>query len=85
MLKIYYSPRFAKRFKRLPQRIKYKAFEKERLFRKDPFDAGLKTHKLHGGLSDCWSFSVDYSVRIIFSFEGESVVRFHTIGGHEAY
>ncbi len=85
MLKILYSPRFAKRFKKLPERIREQAARKESIFREDPFDDRLRTHKLHGDLADCWVFSVDYATRIIFSFEKDGVVHFHAVGGHDLY
>jgi mRNA-degrading endonuclease YafQ of YafQ-DinJ toxin-antitoxin module len=85
MLTLLYSSRFARKFKKLSRRLQEQVLEKESVFRHDPFDARLKTHKLHGELSDCWSFSIDYDVRIIFSFEEEGVVRMHTIGGHDIY
>lgn len=85
MLTILYTPRFAKEFKKLPRRVQEQVLEKEQTFRKDPFDPRLRTHKLHGDLSNYWSYSVDYSTRIIFSFEGKSTVRLQTVGGHEIY
>ena len=85
MLKILYSPRFAKRFRKLPERIREQAYAKELIFRADPFDARLKTHKLHGDLADCWAFSIDHGTRIIFSFEKDGVVHFHSVGGHDLY
>lgn len=85
MLKILYSPRFAKRFRKLPWRVRAQAMEREVIFRADPFDARLKTHKLHGELVDCWAFSIDHSTRIIFSFEKDGVVYFHAVGGHDLY
>lgn len=85
MLKILYSPRFAKRFKKLSQSIKEKAIEKEKIFRQNPFDGRLRTHKLHGEMDNCWAFSVDYSTRIIFSFENNEIIHFHTIGSHDLY
>lgn len=82
---ILYSPRFAKRFKKLPADIRRKAAEKEGIFRNDPFDARLRTHKLHGDLAGCWAFWVDYQTRIIFTFEEDGVVHFHTVGSHDVY
>lgn len=36
---------------------------------KNPFDAKLKTHKLHGKLMRLWACHVEYDYRIVFAFE----------------
>ena len=84
-MQIFYSPEFKRRYKRLPSEIQQKAEEKEIIFRKDPFDPRLKSHKLHGRLSDFWAFSIDERYRIIFRFFGNDKVKFYAIGGHEIY
>ena len=53
------------------------------IFQSDPFDSRLKAHKLSGTLGDLWSFSVDYDVRVIFSFVETNRVLFIDIGTHE--
>ena len=67
-MKIYYSSKFAKEYKRLPLKIKLAAEKREKIFRKNPHDPRLKTHKLTGKLKDYYSFSIDYQHRIIFEF-----------------
>jgi len=47
-MEIIYSPKFAREYKNLPLEIKKIAEVKEAIFRSNPFDAHLKTHKLHG-------------------------------------
>lgn len=84
-MKIFYSPRFSRQYKKLPQEIRVKAREKEVIFRANPYDNLLKTHKLNGKLADFWSFSVDYKIRIIFEFQEKDVVIFHDIGDHDIY
>jgi addiction module RelE/StbE family toxin len=54
----------------------------------DPFDPKLKTHKLKGDLSNCWSCSISYSDRIIFQFvenpeTAEEEIFLVTIGSHD--
>ncbi len=85
MPEIHYSPRFARRFKKLSKTLKFSAQEKEIIFRNDPFDPRLKTHKLHGDLAGRWAFSISFEHRIVFSFENDGIVRFHDIGGHDVY
>lgn len=84
-MKIIYSSKFAKEYKKLPRRIKLIAEKKEKIFRKDPFDSSLKTHKLSGKLKDFYSFSINYQYRVIFEFKDKGVVWFHKVGTHEIY
>ena len=53
------------------------------IFQTNPFDPRLKTHRLAGQLQGFWSFSVDYDVRVVFSFAEPSRVLFVDIGTHE--
>jgi proteic killer suppression protein len=84
-MEISYSPKFARQYKKLSREIKDKAKEKEALFRINPFDNKLKTHKLNGEFKDYWSFSVDYEIRIIFRFLDANTVRFLFVGDHDIY
>jgi mRNA-degrading endonuclease YafQ of YafQ-DinJ toxin-antitoxin module len=70
-MKIYYSSKFAKEYKKLSSSVKKKAESVEKIFRKDPFSPQLKTHKLKGRLKDYWSFSIDYKCRVIFEFKNK--------------
>lgn len=84
-MKIYYSSKFAKEYKKLPLKVKLSAEKREKVFRKDPFNPSLKTHKLTGKLKDYHSFSLDFHYRIIFEFVEKDIVWFHTVGTHEIY
>lgn len=84
-MEIVYSPQFLREYRRLAPEIKDRAEEKEKIFRNDPFDARLKTHKLSGRLEGFLSFSVDYRHRIIFKFYNSKIVRFYAIGDHSLY
>lgn len=84
-MKIIYSGKFIKEYRKLPKQIKLLAEEKETIFKQNPFDFRLKTHKLKGKLKEFYAFSVAYSWRIIFHFESEDIVGFDTIGTHEIY
>lgn len=84
-MKIIYLTKFAREYKKLPAEIKEMAEKKERIFRKNPFDTRLQTHKLHGELSDFWAFSINYQYRIIFDFADKNTVRFYSIGKHDIY
>lgn len=84
-MNIFYSTKFAKEYKRLPLPIKVIAEERELYFRKDPFNAKLKTHKLTGKLKGFWAFSIDRKTRIIFEFIDKNTVHFHSVGSHQIY
>ena len=84
-MKIYYSSKFAKEYKRLPKKVKLSAEEKEIVFRKDPFDKRLKTHKLSGKLKDYWAFSITYQDRVLFRFISRNEAIFYKIGSHAIY
>ena len=84
-MEIFYSPRFRREYRELPAETKEKAKKKERIFRTNPFDSRLKTHKLGGRLADFWSFSIDYRYRIIFKFLDEKKILFFVVGDHSVY
>lgn len=84
-MRIYYSSKFLREYKTLSQRLKIVAEKKELIFRKNPFDARLDTHKLHGRLKEFWAFSIDTRNRVIFEFTGKDTVWFHAVGGHSIY
>lgn len=84
-MKIIYSPRFVKDYKKLPLKVKLQAEKKEEIFRKDPFHTSLKTHKLKGQLEEFYSFSINYQYRIVFHYEDTHTIAFDEIGTHEVY
>jgi len=84
-MEIRYSPKFKRQYKKLPEDIKTRAEKMEAVFRKNPFDPRLKTHKLHVSQDGFMSFSVDYSYRIIFEFYNADTVIFYEIGTHDIY
>ncbi len=84
-MQIIYTNEFIRLFKKLPLGVKKEAIKKESIFKKDPFDYRLKTHKLSGKLKDCYAFSVSYSDRIIVEFCKNDIVYFHSVGRHNIY
>jgi addiction module RelE/StbE family toxin len=86
MIEIAFSSSFKRAFK---HKIAGNIERKERfrvkleIFRGNPFEANLKTHKLSGKLKDYWSFSVEYDLRIIFYFAEDEKVFFVDIGSHK--
>lgn len=84
-MKIYYSSKFAREYKKLPLTIKYKAEKQEKIFRNNPLSPKLKTHKLSGPLKDFWAFCINHRYRIIFEFINEKTIWFHSVGDHSIY
>ena len=84
-MKIFYSTKFASEYRKLTLRVKKIAEEKEQIFRKNPFDPKLKTHKLKGNLKGFLSFSINRKYRIIFEFVNSNTVWFHSVGEHSIY
>jgi len=82
---VHYAPHYLKSYGRLPERIKRLQNEKERMFRRNPFEAILRTHKLKGKLAELWSYSVNWQCRVLFRFIDERTVIFYDIGTHEIY
>jgi mRNA-degrading endonuclease YafQ of YafQ-DinJ toxin-antitoxin module len=66
-MQIIYSPQFKREYSQLPDIVKRKAEKKEKIFRTNPFDNRLKTHKLGKRLAGLWSFSIDYRYRIFLN------------------
>ena len=78
-------PIFERHYKKLPNSIKKKAKEKEKIFRENPFNPILKTHKLSGKYKECWAFWITYSYRIKFIFLSDREALFLDIGAHDIY
>ena len=84
-MEIQYLPKFLKQYQKIPLKVKIKAEKQEIIFRKNPFDPRLKTHRLTGNLKEFWAFSIDYQYRIIFQFADENTIWFYSIGTHAIY
>ena len=82
---INYSSHFIKQFRKLTKEKQQLAIKRERILIKNPFDSRLKTHKLSGELKNYWSYSINYSDRIIFRFINDREVLFYRIGDHDIY
>lgn len=81
-MEIFYSPQFLKSFKKLPKEIQDLFRVKEIIFRKNPFNPILGTHKLKG--ENRWSFCVTYKIRVIFNFQNDTYILVN-IGDHSIY
>jgi len=84
-MKILYHKKFHKLYYKLSDQLKSLIEEKTNIFNKNPFDAQLKTHKLHGKFDGFYSFSVNYEIRIIFEIIEINTAMFYLIGRHDIY
>jgi mRNA-degrading endonuclease YafQ of YafQ-DinJ toxin-antitoxin module len=85
VVKIYYTNKFISSYKKLPELIKVKAEKNEKIFKMNPFDPRLDTHKLSGKLREYWSFSITGKYRIAVKFLGDKEVLFLKAGTHNIY
>ena len=65
------------------QAVEILFWQKLEVFRQDPFDPRLKTHRLAGKLERYWAFSVAYDCRVIFRFLSDERAVLADIGSHE--
>jgi len=84
-MEIHYSNKFSHEYRKLSLFVKKHAEAKERIFRKNPFNPRLETHKLKGRLKGFWSFSIDKNYRIIFEFITKQEIWLHSVGTHDIY
>ena len=84
-MQIFHSSKFAREYRALPDGIRLSLEQKIILFRKNPFDRQLKTHKLSGRFSRFWSFSVNQKYRVIFRFIKNNAIWFLSVGDHSIY
>lgn len=84
-LKLKFSATFSKKLNKLarkkPQTIR-RYFVKLKIFRENPREPSLKTHKLSGNMKDKYAFFVESDCRVIFSWNGDEV-EFVLIGKHD--
>jgi plasmid maintenance system killer protein len=80
-----YKPSFVRQLNKLPTAIQDEVFEKLELFKNVENHQKLKVHKLKGKLQSFYSFSVNYSHRIVFAYETKNDVVFISIGDHDIY
>lgn len=82
-----YTPGFLRMLKALPALLQEEAIEKIEQFKDEKNHAALKVHKLKGRLAGRYGFSVNYHVRIIFTFlktkPREALLL--AIGDHDVY
>lgn len=82
MLKITYSDRFKKHYKKLSADEKSQFRRKLVIFADNPLHPSLRTKRIKG-TDSLFEFSVNMNIRVIWFYEGESLVAFVDIGHHD--
>jgi mRNA-degrading endonuclease RelE of RelBE toxin-antitoxin system len=85
MLELIYAPSFIRELKKLEKDLRDEVLEKLELFKNPSNHKQLKVHKLKGYLKNSYSFSVNYSFRIVFSYASKKSVNVLAIGDHGIY
>ena len=80
--KITYTKRFLKNFKRLNAAEKAQLKKKLELLMQDPFYPSLRTKRIQGTAS-LFEFSVNMDVRVIWEYEGDTLILLLDIGHHD--
>lgn len=83
-MKIAYYPSFMRQLKKLTLDLQEEVFEKIEIFEENHMHPSLKTHKLKGKMGYLYSFSVNYSWRIVFEIDNNEAL-FLEIGTHDLY
>lgn len=82
MLKITFTDRFQKHYKSLTETEKKQFKAKLSIFAENPMHPSLRVKKIQG-TSDLFEFSVNMDIRVIWFYEGESLVALVDIGHHD--
>lgn len=85
MIEIIYAPNFVKQLKKIEQSLQEEVLEKIDLFKNRDNHKYLKVHKLHGKFNKCFSFSVNYNVRIVFEHIKNNRIALLSVGDHDIY
>ena len=84
-MKVVFTPAFLRQVKKLPISLQNETIEKTELLKEVRNHKSLRVHKLKGPLMGCYSFSVNYKIRIVFEYISRDEVVFHAIGDHGIY
>jgi mRNA-degrading endonuclease YafQ of YafQ-DinJ toxin-antitoxin module len=85
MFEIVISKQFARQFRKLDNHLKDEVVEKLELLKDPTNHHALKVHKLNGRLTNKYSFSVNYKVRVVFSYPVPTEIFLLLVGSHVVY
>lgn len=84
-MEVHYTPTFIKQYNNLPNSLQEEVLEKIELFKNKNNHTALKVHVLHGKLKNYYSFSVNYSHRIVFEYLSKKEIVLLKVGNHDIY
>lgn len=82
---ILFTPELKRDYRKLSKAAQASVKGRGKLLQENPFHPLLRTHKLTGSLKGCWSFSVDFRVRVIFLFASQEEILLLRVGDHSIY
>jgi mRNA-degrading endonuclease YafQ of YafQ-DinJ toxin-antitoxin module len=85
MLEIVVSKQFNRLFRKLDPNLQEEVLEKVELLKNPANHQSLKVHKLSGKFEGNYSFSVNYKIRVIFSYPIATEAFLLLIGNHDLY
>lgn len=85
MYQISFKSAFIKQIKDLDEGLCQEVLKRVELLKHKSNHRMLKVHKLHGGLSNYFSFSINYRIRAVFQFEFKNEIVLLAIGNHDIY
>ncbi len=80
--KLTFTPRFEKNFQKLSQTEKKQVRNKLNLLAENPMHPSLRTKRIQG-TSDLFECSVNMDIRIIWYYEGDTMIFLLDIGHHD--
>lgn len=81
-MKIQYTPKFKKQYKKLSKKLQIQFDERLILFIEEPTNPVLRVHPLKGAYSGYWSMNISGDLRAIYLKKGEELIIFALIGTH---
>lgn len=85
MIQVSATPQFRKKFRKLDKSLQLEAMDKIEAFSDPDNHTKLKVHKLNGLQKNQHSFSVNYKIRIVFTFTSKEEAVLTAIGSHKIY
>jgi len=83
MISVLYTAKFIRMYKDLEPALKDEIRDKILDFENEANHKKLKVHKLRGEFKKCFSFSINYKIRIVFEYENKKTVNLLYVGGHD--
>lgn len=84
-MKVSFTRPFLKRLNKYEEDFQEEVLEKIEEFKDLENHKKLRVHKLHGGFSHFYSFSINYKTRIVFEYISKTEVALLSIGDHDIY